>query len=305
MVQKEEIGLSICHRESTRLQLGDAVHLRVLMLPQPKPVVGLMQLEVSTYVRPSKKDPLWCFSCCAVAFPSCVFVGAGAVNLLCLFPSCSGVGCGALGLFLSFPVVFPPPVSPFCRFSLRISVSDSVRSWIVSFCRPLAPCLFIAVFAIVAWSSLFLLAMLLCVQRGLFLCCLLIAFSVSFECLILFWFMMLLRVVSSMLVLPSLAISTEGSGGFSQYIVCCVRTLFRFVCPAHAQWIGFILPCFLLSCLFCLFDCLFPKRFLVQFHLGAGMRLFGCLCMLISFLLIFPCFVVFPLWFCFSGTHLY
>ncbi|CDI79428.1 N-ethylmaleimide-sensitive factor, putative [Eimeria acervulina] len=55
MVQKEEIGLSICHRESTKLQIGDAVHLRVLVLPHPKPVVGLMQMEVSTYVKPMER----------------------------------------------------------------------------------------------------------------------------------------------------------------------------------------------------------------------------------------------------------
>ncbi|KAL8450203.1 hypothetical protein Emag_003357 [Eimeria magna] len=52
MLQKDEIGLSTCHRDSTRLQLGDAVHLRLLIPPVPKPVIGLMQIEVSTYMIP-------------------------------------------------------------------------------------------------------------------------------------------------------------------------------------------------------------------------------------------------------------
>ncbi|KAL8444512.1 hypothetical protein Emed_006209 [Eimeria media] len=55
MLQKDEIGLSTCHRDSTRLQLGDAVHLRLLIPPVPKPVIGLMQIEVSTYVKPQER----------------------------------------------------------------------------------------------------------------------------------------------------------------------------------------------------------------------------------------------------------
>lgn len=55
MLQKGEIGLSTCHRDSTRLQLGDAVHLRVLIPPIPKPLIGLMQIEVSTYVKPQER----------------------------------------------------------------------------------------------------------------------------------------------------------------------------------------------------------------------------------------------------------
>ncbi|KAL8270610.1 hypothetical protein Esti_005472 [Eimeria stiedai] len=55
MLQKDEIGLSTCHRDSTRLQLGDAVHLRLLIPPVLKPVIGLMQIEVSTYVKPQER----------------------------------------------------------------------------------------------------------------------------------------------------------------------------------------------------------------------------------------------------------
>ncbi|KAL8433285.1 hypothetical protein ACSSS7_003969 [Eimeria intestinalis] len=55
MLQKMEIGLSTCHRDSTRLQLGDAVHLRLLIPPVPKPLIGLMQIEVSTYVKPHER----------------------------------------------------------------------------------------------------------------------------------------------------------------------------------------------------------------------------------------------------------
>lgn len=55
MLQKDEIGLSTCHRDSTRLQLGDAVHLRVLVPPIPKPIIGLMQIAVSTYVKPHER----------------------------------------------------------------------------------------------------------------------------------------------------------------------------------------------------------------------------------------------------------
>lgn len=58
MLQKDEIGLSTCHRDSTRLQLGDAVHLRLLIPPIPKPVIALMHINVSTYVKPRKTPVL-------------------------------------------------------------------------------------------------------------------------------------------------------------------------------------------------------------------------------------------------------
>ncbi|XP_026193916.1 vesicle-fusing ATPase [Cyclospora cayetanensis] len=55
LLQKGDIGLSTCHRDSTRLQLGDAVHVRVFIPPTPKPIIGLMQIEVSTYLKPAER----------------------------------------------------------------------------------------------------------------------------------------------------------------------------------------------------------------------------------------------------------
>lgn len=54
LLEPGDIGLSICHRESARVQLGDAVHIRSLHLPHPKPIIGLLQIEVTTYVKPGK-----------------------------------------------------------------------------------------------------------------------------------------------------------------------------------------------------------------------------------------------------------
>lgn len=58
LLEHGDIGLSICHRESARVQLGDAVHIRSLHLPQPKPIIGLLQVEVTTYIKPGKLPPV-------------------------------------------------------------------------------------------------------------------------------------------------------------------------------------------------------------------------------------------------------
>ena len=116
MVQKEEIGLSICHRESTKLQIGDAVHLRVLVLPHPKPVVGLMQMEVSTYVKPSKQC-----SAAAVVVAAADVAAVVAAVVWCLVGVVSLLQLGFLPyllLVLSASVSLPPSALLFLSFLL-------------------------------------------------------------------------------------------------------------------------------------------------------------------------------------------
>ncbi|PHJ20616.1 n-ethylmaleimide-sensitive fusion protein [Cystoisospora suis] len=61
LLQKNEIGLNTCHRESAKIQLKDEVVLRPFELPVGKESlyqVGVMQVEVSTYLKPESRISL-------------------------------------------------------------------------------------------------------------------------------------------------------------------------------------------------------------------------------------------------------